>query len=162
MTPHRPDDTERQVRKWVLKRNGDPLLIQDVVELVLAVDDDASARHHEVTNAVSDMRDRCVDRCRTCDDRFKVLEALEHQTTNGIRAIAREEMQAHEPRRKDDANDSDYTPERKPCGTVEVVDAEKTREVVWKVRLLWGGVGIVATTTLVFLVQLGLSYWLGT
>jgi len=42
------DETESMVRKWALKRNGDPIDSHDIIELVLAVDTDAVNRTTEI------------------------------------------------------------------------------------------------------------------
>jgi hypothetical protein len=46
------DRTESKVRQWATKRNGDALEVHDVIELVLAVDDDAVKRSEELSLAV--------------------------------------------------------------------------------------------------------------
>lgn len=48
------DHTESKVRQWAKVRNGDPLTNKDVVELVLAVDDDGTARHRESVKILED------------------------------------------------------------------------------------------------------------
>lgn len=51
------DRTESKVREWALKRNGDPVTPHDVIELVLAVDDDSCER----SNRIEDKLDRHID-----------------------------------------------------------------------------------------------------
>jgi hypothetical protein len=41
------DKTESKVRQWALRKDGDTITVQDVVELVFAQDDDANERHRE-------------------------------------------------------------------------------------------------------------------
>lgn len=42
------DRTESKVREWALKRNGDPVAPHDVIELVLAVDEDSCSRSDRI------------------------------------------------------------------------------------------------------------------
>lgn len=50
------DEAERKVREWAKRVNGQPLTNRDIVELVLAVDEDADARHREISDCVAQMQ----------------------------------------------------------------------------------------------------------
>ena len=68
------DQTESKVRQWALRNNGEPLTPKDVVELVLAVDDDDVERHHETMALVKPLQASFEEHCVEVDKRFLALE----------------------------------------------------------------------------------------
>jgi hypothetical protein len=91
------DRGEREVRRWAMERNGDPLEPTDVVSLVFAFADDHEADHEETMSLIALASERHDDLCarvialeewkldsqRKCVDRVKRLIDEEHQAMHG-------------------------------------------------------------------------------
>jgi len=91
------DHAEREVRKWALKRNGDPIQNEDIVSLVFAFADDQDADHNQtmrlldvakqerqvLCHKVSDLELWQHDTQTTCAERVKKLISEEHEDRHG-------------------------------------------------------------------------------
>lgn len=124
------DRTESKVRQWALRRNGDPLQITDVVELALAIDEDANVRHDEAVAEVRETRHLLTEHCAEADVRDERICALEawrtEQATTCERRVRElietEHAERHRkhmdeehrlPRREGDPADADFTGDRR-------------------------------------------------
>lgn len=79
------DRGEREVRKWALKRNGDPISNTDITELVFAFADDQEEDHNETIALHQDLCARTVlleeyaaDSKASCKSRIEALIEAEH------------------------------------------------------------------------------------
>lgn len=91
------DRGEREVRRWAMERNGNPIEPKDVVSLVFAFADDHEADHEETMGLIESARLRHDELCarvisleewkldsqRTCVDRVKRLIDEEHRQMHG-------------------------------------------------------------------------------
>lgn len=124
------DRTESKVRQWALRRNGDPLQLTDVVELALAIDEDANMRHDEAVTEVRETRRLLTEHCAeadvrdericaleawrteqatTCEKRVRELIEAEHAERHGKHMEADHRL----PRRSGDPEDADYSGDRR-------------------------------------------------
>ena len=71
------DKTERKVRQWVTRQNGDPVTTRDVIELVLASDDDSVERHDETIREIATVRQDFLVHCEHATRRDVRITALE-------------------------------------------------------------------------------------
>lgn len=145
------DHTESKVRQWATRRNGDPLTPRDVVELVLAVDDDGNARHQETIDLLAAQNARVVlleEWRASCPAAF----AAEHEERH-----ARHMADCHAPRREDDLPGADYSDERR-----DATDHERTF-LMWTLGSKLGAFVIaVLLAAVVTLVNVAVNYlWFG-
>lgn len=141
------DQTESKVRQWALRTNGDIITPKDVVELVLAVDDDAVSRHEENVAIMTQHQSEAKVR----DERITALEAwrseaastcVERMTTIAQQAHApvhEQHMREYHdapPRRSDDDNGEDHRDERRRATLFESM-ARRTW-VMWSIFLFVG------------------------
>lgn len=129
------DNAERKVRQWAKRRNGDPLKAEDVVELVLAVDEDADTRHDETLallaahTAEADVRDARISELEekfrtatlTCSEKVMEIVKSEHEERHGRHM---DEHHAAPNRRANDPDGGDFTGLRKaaaPDGLSEML-----------------------------------------
>lgn len=92
------DKAESKVREWASKRNGDPVDVHDAIELALAIDDDASARHDQSVDLIRANHELLITHCEEAevrDRRIKALEDWQQATTAGcekrVRKLIEEE-----------------------------------------------------------------------
>jgi hypothetical protein len=130
------DLTESKVRQWALKRNGDPIETHDVIELVLAVDDDGNARHSATMDELASLAERLrgVEQMQADHwewtqreplPRLKAIEERQEEWENGVAgrqaAIHAEHLifhnahlaEDHAPHRSDDDDEEDWTERRR-------------------------------------------------
>lgn len=84
------DATESKVRQWAMKRNGAELQPGDIVELVLAVDDDAVARTADVVNRVDEVasclesQDGRICNLETCVESLQKADEARRDVVRGV------------------------------------------------------------------------------
>lgn len=170
-----PDDAheaDRKVRQWALKRNGDPILTKDIVELVLAVDNDAAARHkmsvklHEENEkriaATEQLMAACAKQVHQVEhsqeELLKVLPSrLEAATIAAVEASKDLHRNYHDEfvrswtnkRRDSDAPEEDHREERDP--------GEQSKQV-WLMWMIGTKVGYALVSVLTLLTGAGISY----
>lgn len=140
-----PDRTETKVRAWALRRHDAPITPTDIVELVLAVDDDGNARHDEtmvqMTEAARSLRDHERRIVSLESWREDALDEAVSQFERDHEAIHAQHMAEHHAvRRASDPAETDFSLERHGA----VVCDEDTQRRVW---VLWG-VAIFAATVI--------------
>jgi hypothetical protein len=87
------DETESKLRAWATKRNGDPLTPKDVVELVLAADDDWNQRDRRRSHEMAELKSAFDDHCISAGSRIEAItincEQRRHETDRLIREACR-------------------------------------------------------------------------
>ncbi|MDI9598692.1 MAG: hypothetical protein QM323_04225 [Acidobacteriota bacterium] len=141
------DRTETKVRAWATRRHDEEITPADIVELVLAVDDDGNARHGETMELIA----RATRSLHDHEQRISSLESWRHgaleqavaEFERGHDAMHAQHMaQHHAAHRDSDPIDSDFSTERRSAAAV--VCDELTQRRVW---VLWG-VAIFAATVI--------------
>ena len=139
MTDENPrrDRTESKVRQWAMRMNGEPITNKDVVELVLAVDDDGNDRHRETLEKLDDQHARLIalEEWRSgCPAATVELVSAEHAERH-----AQHMLECHAPHREGDPPESDYTDERSGLSATLTVADEEMGDMrrAWRV-LRWG------------------------
>jgi hypothetical protein len=149
------DAAERKVRLWALRKNGDPLMLQDVVELVYAFADDQEADHGQTIDLLKQVDEKhsllCVrvaelegdwhEASATCKDRVEAIVHAEHES----RHAAYVEALASEKKRADDPPGVDFRTARTPEMTVveseELGDMKRAWRIVkWSLIVIGGGI----------------------
>jgi len=161
------DNAESKVRQWAVKRNGDPLTVKDAVELVLAVDEDAVARHQETVAvlqahcaeavvrdlAIRELQDWRRESSEKCVERMTVI--AERVAIAAHAPVHAAHMASHHapPRREDDPPDEAFVDKRK--GAFPTGDQRTLFEII----LGWSIVKWVLTLAVGAVVVWGVSYW---
>ncbi len=139
------DKTESQVRKWALRKNGDDLTVRDVIELALAIDDDAVTRHAENVEAIA----AASTEGSVQDERLDALEAWRGEQAalcaSRLKAVVEEEFVKHPARRQDDKKNEDHRDERHFGNNVENEDMGQIR-IVWRTARWWLAAAILFVT----------------
>lgn len=135
--PERSDHTESKVRQWATRINGDPITNRDVIELVLAVDDDGNDRHNETMALMAEMQARLVliEEWRATCPGGSIAEYVEgeHHARHADHMTA-----DHPPRRGTDPESADFTEQRRGL-TVSLSADEEMGDMrrAWRV-VRWG------------------------
>jgi hypothetical protein len=97
--------------------NGDPITNRDIVDLVLAVDDDGNDRHAETLDLIADQSARLVvmEEWRASCPAGSLADyvAAEHDHRHAVHMV-----ECHPPRREDDPPDADHTDDRRGFSAV--------------------------------------------
>jgi len=157
------DAAERKVRLWALRKNGDPLSPQDVVELVYAFADDQEADHGQTIEMLAQMDAKHSLLCTrvaelegdwheasaTCKDRVEAIVRAEHGLTHAAHMA---DFHAP-PRREDDPPDEAFVDKRK--GAFPTGDQRTVFEMVLGFNIAkW-----LLTLAVGALIVWGVSYW---
>ena len=166
------DRGERRVRKWALRRNGDPLEPRDVVELVFELDEDHADDMTEVraligglVEDVSDLSGNVLLHHEWADRDLKpAIETLHHDVEELKKGTAHEAFHATyvaslgDPRRGDDPPDSEFTEKRESAFPVLTTEQRSMLQILSGWSLLKKGLAIALTAAIIGMVGLGITY----
>lgn len=125
------DNAESKVREWAQKKNGDPLTVKDVVDLVLAVDADSDERHEETLELLAQHVKDDKARAAVIADELTQWRALQaEECANRHRVLFTEEMLElprliRRPHRASDPESADYRLKAEPPQDEEVGDMKR-------------------------------------
>lgn len=153
------DHAERKVRLWALRKNGDPLTPQDVVELVYAFADDQETDHGQTIELLKQVDEKhsllCVrvaelegdwhEASATCKDRVEAIVHAEHESRHG----AYVEALANEKKRADDPPGIDFRTARNP--ELTVVESEEMGDMKRAWRFVKWTLVVIGSAILVML-----------
>jgi hypothetical protein len=157
------DQAESKVRQWAMRRNGETLTVKDSVELVLAVDEDAVARHAETvavlkqhcTEAV--LRDLAIrelqewrrESSEHCQARIEAIVKAEHETRHAeyVASLVLAD------RREDDPKGVDYTGKR-----TLIAGGDVTAQRTFLMWTIGSKLGYVAIAVLITVLNIAVNY----